>query len=128
MTDRLTLEDLMDMKLRDVLDEFCITYSPECDYHYGIARWDDVKQIFENFDLDEVYCFDGDDLIPIDYLYCSDDILSYEDLKEVMSKLGIPLKEKCPKCGSVRYHLDYNDLKMLCAECGYKGQPKYADE
>lgn len=61
------IDDLMEMKVKDVLDEYCILYSPECDYNYGIGRWEDAYKIYEEFDLEEQYCFEGDYLIPIDY-------------------------------------------------------------
>ena len=61
------IDDLYEMKVKDLLEEFCLVYSPECDYHYGIARWDDVGEIWEEYDLEEQYCFEGDYLIPMDY-------------------------------------------------------------
>ena len=54
------VDDLMKMTVEDLLNEFCILYSPECDYNYGIGRWDDVRKIFEEYDLEDQYCFDGD--------------------------------------------------------------------
>lgn len=115
----------MEMKVKDLLDEYCILYSPECDYHYGIGRWEDANQIFEEFDLEEQYCFDGDYLIPIDYIDCNEKVLDLNDLKVIMSRLGIAKKEACPLCGSEDYHFDYNKMDMLCNECGYEGEAEY---
>lgn len=122
------IDDLMKMTVEDLLNEYCVVYSPECDYNYGIARWDDANQIYEEFDLEEQYCFSGDYLIPLDYGFdCGEEVLDLKMLKCIMDKLGIPKKESCPICGSKDYHLEYNDMKMLCNECGYKGEPKYEE-
>lgn len=115
------IDDLMEMKVKDVLDEFCILYSPECDYNYGIGRWDDANKIYEEFDLEEQYCFSGDSLIPIDYGFDNGEkVLTLDDMRCIMNKLGIIRKQSCPICGSEDYHLDYNDLSILCNECGYR--------
>lgn len=115
------IDDLMEMKVKDVLDEFCILYSPECDYNYGIGRWDDANKIYEEFDLEEQYCFSGDSLIPIDYGFDNGEkVLTLDDMRCIMDKLGIIKKQSCPICGSEDYHLDYNDLSILCNECGYR--------
>ena len=120
------IDDLMEMKVGELLEEYCILYSPECDYNYGIARWKDANQIYEEFDLEEQYCFEGDYLIPIDYGFDSGEIvLELEDLRQIMAKLGIAKKASCPLCGSENYHFDYNKMDMLCNECGYEGEPEY---
>ena len=115
------IDDLMEMKVKDVLDEFCILYSPECGYNYGIGRWDDANEIYEEFDLEEEYCFFRDSLIPIDYGFDNGEkVLTLDDMRCIMNKLGIIRKQSCPICGSEDYHLDYNDLSILCNECGYR--------
>ena len=120
------IDELMEMKVKDVLDEYCVVYSPECGYHYGISRWEDVQKIFEEFDLEEHYSFNGDFLIPIDYGFDEgEDVLDLKDLKCIMYKLGIVKQESCPLCGTEDYHYDYNKLCMLCNNCGYEGEPNY---
>jgi len=120
------IDDLLEMTVAEVLENFCVVYSPECDYNYGIAKWYDVNQIWEEFDLEEQYCFDGDYLIPIDYGFDSgEDVLELKDLKQIMARLGIAKKESCPICGSENYHFDYNRMNMLCGECGHEGKAKY---
>lgn len=121
MTKELMIDDLMQMTVGELLNEYCILYSPECDYNYGIGRWDDVNQIYEEFDLEEQYCFSGDSLIPLDYSFDEGEkVLTLDDMRHIMDVLGIVKKQSCPKCGSENYHLDYTDLRMLCSECGYK--------
>ena len=122
------IDDLMEMKVRDLLDEYCLLYSPECDYHYGIGKWEDASQIYEEFDLEEQYCFEGDYLIPPDYMFdCGEEVLDLNDLRQIMAKLGIAKKESCPVCGSENYHFDYNSMCMVCQDCEHKGEPEYEE-
>lgn len=122
------IDDLMEMKVKDVLDEYCLLYSPECDYNYGIGKWDDVAQIYEEFDLEDQYCFDGDYLIPVDYGFDSGEIvLDLQDLKQIMAKLGIAKRQSCPSCNSDEYHFDYNKMNMVCNECGHEGEAEYEE-
>lgn len=122
------IDELMKMTVEDVLNEYCIAFSPECDYNYGIARWDDCNQIHEEFDLEDQYCFSGDSLIPLDYCFdYGEDVLDLKDLRRIMGILGIAKKESCPKCGTENYHFDYNKMCMLCNECQYEGEPKYEE-
>ena len=120
------VDDLFDMTVRDLLEEYCVVYSPECDYNYGVAHWDDVNQIYEEFDLEEQYCFSGDSLIPLDYGFDDgEDVLDIKKLRCIMYKLGIAKKQSCPSCGTDDYHYDYNEDCMICNECGHKGDAEY---
>ena len=117
------IDELMNMKVGELLDQYCVVYSPECGYNYGIATWSDVNDIYNEYDLEDEYCFSGDSLIPLDYGFdCGEEVLDLETLKCLMDKLGIVKKQPCPSCGSDNYHLDYNDLHMLCNDCGYKAK------
>lgn len=87
------IKELLDMKLGDILNEFCILFSPECDYFYGIGRYDDALQMWDEFDLEEEYCFDTDCLLD----YCmdidfDDNILEIDDLRHILDYLGIEKK------------------------------------
>ena len=87
-------DDLLEMKFRDVLDEFCITFSPECDYFYGISRWDDVNQMWEEFDLEDEYCFEGDSLLLYEMEMTGEDkILEADDLRRILDTIGIERKK-----------------------------------
>ena len=120
------IDDLVDKPLREVLEEYCVVFSPECDYYYGITKWEDANSIYEEFDLEEEYCFNGDYLIPLSYGFEEgENILSLKDLKQIMAKLGVAKKQSCPLCGSDNYHFDYNKMDMLCNECGYEGEAEY---
>lgn len=123
------IEELYDMKVKDLLETYCLVYSPECDYNYGIAKWYDVGKIFEEYDLEDHYCFDGDYLIPMDYMFESgEEVLELKDLRCIMDKLGIIKKQPCPKCGSEDYHFDYNKMGILCNECGFLAKEGVDDD
>ncbi len=122
------IDDLMKMTVEEVLNEYCVAFSPECDYNYGIARWDDANQIYEEFDLEDQYCFSGDSLIPLDYGFdCGEEVLDLDDLRMIMAKLGIAKKQSCPICGSNDYHYSYNEECMVCEECSHKGDAEYEE-
>ena len=91
--DIMLVKELLDMKLRDILDEFCFVYSPECGYLYGVSRWDDVEQMWEEFDLEDEYCFEGDHIIawPMEVDFDAE-VLELEGLRHVLDYLGIPKK------------------------------------
>ena len=91
--DIMLVKELLDMKLRDILDEFCFVYSPECGYLYGVSRWDDVEQMWEEFDLEDEYCFEGDHIIawPMEVDFDAE-VLELEGLRNVLDYLGIPKK------------------------------------
>ena len=128
MTKELMIDDLMQMTVGELLTEYCILYSPECDYNYGIGRWDDANQIYEEFDLEEQYCFSGDSLIPLDYGFDEGErVLSLDDMRCIMCKLGIAKKQSCPVCGSEKYHYSYNEDCMICEECEHKGEAEYIE-
>ena len=83
-------EDLLDMTLRDVLDEFCFVYSPECGYLYGIARWEDAYKMWDEYDLKEEYCFDSESIMayPME-VDLQQEVITLEGLRRIMNNLGI---------------------------------------
>lgn len=88
------VNELLDMKLRDVLDEFCFVYSPECGYLYGVSRWDDVASMWDEYDLEDEYCFEGEDIIawPMEVDFDAE-VLEVERLRNVLDYLGIEKKK-----------------------------------
>lgn len=88
------LDDLLDMKVREVLDEFCVAFSLECDWFYGVARWEDVNKMFEEYDLEDEYCFAGEGLVNYGLeMSESDQVLEVEDLRRILDNLGIEKKQ-----------------------------------
>ena len=43
------IDDLWDVPLKDIMNEYCIVYSPECGYYYGVTTWDEALQMEEEF-------------------------------------------------------------------------------
>lgn len=83
-------EDLLDMTLRDVLNEFCFVYSPECGYLYGITRWEDAYKMWDEYDLKEEYCFDSESIMayPME-VDLQQEVITLEGLRRIMNNLGI---------------------------------------
>lgn len=42
-------EDLLDMSIRDFLEEYCILFSPECMWYYGITTFADAEQMLDDY-------------------------------------------------------------------------------
>lgn len=89
------INDLFDKTLREIVDEYCVVFSPECDYTYGISTWDEAERMFEEYDLEDEYCYDADPLVPcLNEFYTTDKILEAEDLDRILDNLGIEKKKK----------------------------------
>ena len=89
------LQELLDMKVGDLLQQYCVLYSPECGYTYGISTWDDSSAMFDLFDLEDEYCFNQDPIFP--HLWevdAEDKVLDYDDCVKILEKLGIEYKKK----------------------------------
>ena len=83
-------EELLDLPLREVLENYCTVCNLECGYYYGIFRFDDVEQIIEEYNIEEEYseAFQVESI-----LVCEDligwDIKDYENLINIMENLGV---------------------------------------
>ena len=84
------IDDLWDVPLRDIMNEYCIVYSPECGYYYGVTTWDEALQMEEEYDLEDEYCFAADYLIPMEYgVEDGEKVLDIKDLRKILDYLGI---------------------------------------
>ena len=91
----ITLDDLMEMTLKEVLDKYCAVMSPECCYYYGIFKHEDVKNIYKEYNIEKEYpeSFEPEPLITDELIYDMDcPIGDYEKLKRIMNNLGITKK------------------------------------
>ena len=43
------IENLMNLTLGELLDNYCILFNEECGYVYGITSFDLVEKMFEEF-------------------------------------------------------------------------------
>ena len=49
------VKDLFNKTFEEVLTDYCMIYSPECDMYYGIAKTEDaIKMITNNFHSGEI--------------------------------------------------------------------------
>lgn len=90
------VDDILDLTLREVLDTYCAIYNPECGYYYGIACFDDIDVLYDEYNINEVYpeAFEVENLISDEVLVSFDEeIISPKRLRKIMSNLDIPKKE-----------------------------------
>lgn len=45
------LTELLDMTLREVIDKYCVLFSEECCWTYGVTTHDAIGEIAEKYDL-----------------------------------------------------------------------------
>ena len=81
--------DLLDMRLGDVLDNFVFLYSCECGYVYGICKADDVDKLYEDYDLsDYAETVSVEPMVSFEVM--DTDVLDWDRLVEMMDNLGVP--------------------------------------
>lgn len=87
------IKDLLDLSFREVLENYCIIQSLECDYIYGLAVSDDVETLFNDYNIEDEYPegFDVETVIGrvVDY---DEDVYEYDRLVRIMNNLGISHK------------------------------------
>ena len=89
------INDLMDMTLREVLENFVTVHNLECGYYYGVFRAEDIDEIFQNYNVEEDYpeAFCVENLIDDEIIVSHDDeVRSYKTLVTIMENLGISKK------------------------------------
>lgn len=89
----MSIDELLDLPLREILNNFVVVYSPECAYYYGIFRDEDVEKIYQEYNIDDDYpeAFGVENLI-VDELLCEDQVKGYDSLLRIMDNLGISKK------------------------------------
>lgn len=91
----MTIDDLLDLTLREVLDNYVSIQSLECGYFYGITTVEDAKKIFEEYGVEETYAeaFFVDNLVNDELLLDGNKlILDYNKLVNIMNNLGVDKK------------------------------------
>ena len=93
---QVNFNDLMEMTLKEVLDKFCAVMSPECGYYYGIFKYEDVEEIYNEYNIDEEYpeAFYPEPLINEELMDCENPVGDYAKLERIMDNLGINKKTK----------------------------------
>lgn len=87
--------ELLDLKLKDILDKFCILYSAECDYIYGITTHDAIIEMNEKYELSNEPSIAVDSLINIELLCELEDtdndteVLTLKNIECIIKNLGL---------------------------------------
>lgn len=90
------IEDLYDLTLGELLDEYCILFNEECGYIYGITSFDLAEKMFDEYDIESyseamvVNNLLADELI----INSNEDLIDYDKICRIMKNLGISKKDK----------------------------------
>ena len=88
--------DLLDMTLRDILEEYCILFSPECMHYYGIAKIEDTQKAYDDYleNVSDHPSFSATPVIGIDVEFECLKILSLADIEYLLENhLGFSKNE-----------------------------------
>lgn len=90
------LNELLNMKLSEVLEKYVQIHNLECGYLYGIAELDDADQLYSEYNIKEGYpqAFMPEELIHQELDIYSEDaeVMTYEKMENIMKNLGITKK------------------------------------
>ena len=95
-----TLNDLMDLTLREILENYVSIQSLECGYFYGVAPVTELEKIDKKYDLKTYLDENGEtfyvnDLIHHELLLDdSKPLLTAEKLSLILDNLDVPKKEE----------------------------------
>lgn len=81
------------MTVREVLDEYCVLFSPECCYIYGVTSWDNANKMYEEYNIEEEYpeSMCPENLVN-DEIWDHDEIIDMKKIGRIMENLGISRK------------------------------------
>lgn len=83
----------LDMTVRELLENFCIMYSPECDYNYGIISYDQANRIADTYDLSDQASVDIMEIIDSELEIECQTPMSWEKIQKIMECLGFKMLE-----------------------------------
>ena len=89
------ITELLGLTLREILDRFCILYSAECDYIYGITTHDVIGEMNEKYDLCDEPSIAVDPLINMELLIELEDedndieVLTMQNIEKIIENLGL---------------------------------------
>ncbi len=87
------LDDLMELKLKDVIEDYSLLCNYECGFNYGICKNDVIDDMFERYNVEEYEEAMGvEPLIDFDILYDDEDLISEDKIDRIMDNLGISKK------------------------------------
>lgn len=90
-----TINDLLDLSMKKILENYVVIENLECGYYYGIVPIELLDKLFNEYDVENEYpeAFDVQNIIPDAILVDYDEkIIDYEKLEKIMKNLGISKK------------------------------------
>ena len=91
-----TIEDLLDLTLREVLENYSAVQNLECGFFYGICKDTLLEDLFQKYNIEKDYpeAFNADTIINSELLVSyQDPLLTRDKLERIMDNLGITRKE-----------------------------------
>lgn len=87
------VSDLLDLTVREVLDEHCVLFSPECCYTYGVTTYDKAEAMYNEYNVEEEYpeSMSVEPLISHE-IWDHDELIDEDKIKRIMDNLGISKK------------------------------------
>ena len=89
----MNMNDLLDMKFGDVIEQYYVLYSPECDYIFGIIHIDVLEEADWKYIIDENYSasINATSLLSWDAEELFDEeFLTMDKVDHIMDNLGVP--------------------------------------
>lgn len=91
------IEDLLDLTLREILENYVAINNLECGFYYGIADNDLIEEIYQEYNIEDEYpeAFDVENLINDELIVSyQEPLLTKPKLEKIMKNLGISKKNK----------------------------------
>ncbi len=89
------INDLLDLTLREILENYVAVFNPECCFYYGIFKVEDIDKIFKEYNIEKDYpeAFEVENLISDELIIdFNEEIKDYNKLLKIMDNLGISKK------------------------------------
>ena len=92
----MNFDDLMDMKLKDILENYCVLWNYECAYPYGVCSQELVERMYDEYDVQSYWeAMTTEPVINFQVLEISDkDLIDWEKIGIIMDNLGIMRKDE----------------------------------
>lgn len=90
------IEELYDLTLREVCENYVVLHNLECGFIYGIVSFDLLEEFFEKYNISEEYpeAIHGESILPDEVQIDGDEcVLDRTRLVKIMESLGISKKK-----------------------------------
>ena len=89
------MDKLLDMTLREVLENYCLVFNPECCFYYGIFKIKDIDKLYKEYNIEEDYpeAFCPESMITDEVIDLDEPVRDYDVLLRIMDNLGISKKK-----------------------------------